>query len=170
MSNRIKVDVDEYYRMLGRLTGDESRKAMTYAVRSGANRLRRKTVDNFGTGTKFKAYNVYRDRSGSSKRLPLVSVRMSKNRQGATVHILGDFRAKFFEKGTRRRTTKGRKITGEYRKGNRTYLRRTGKPANRGIITERRYFAKAQASEESRILGEMRERMERKIIQLGRKK
>ena len=169
MSN-IRVDIEEYNRLLARLTSDEAHKAMTYAVRSGANRLRRITIENFGTGTKFKAYNIYRDRNGNSKRLPLVSIRMGKDKQSATVHILGDFRAKFFEMGTRRRTTKGRKITGEYRKGNRTYLSRIGKPANRGIITERRYFRKAQDSEGSKILGEMRERMERKIIQMGRKK
>lgn len=168
--NKYQVDIEEYNRLLRRLTSDEVQRAMTYAVRSGANRIRKKTVENFASGTKFKAYNVYRDRSGSTKRLPLVSVKLGKNKQSATVHILGDFRAKFFELGTRRRTTKGRKITGEIRRGNRSYLTRTGQPANRGAITRRRYFAKAQDSEGTKVLGEMQDRMEKKIVQIGRKK
>lgn len=168
--SKYQVDIEEYNRLLQRLTSDEVQKAMTYAVRSGANQLRKKTVENFGTGTKFKAYNVYRDRNGGTKRLPLVTVKLGRNKQSATVHILGDFRARFFELGTKRRTTKGRKITGEYRKGNRTYMARIGKPANRGIITERRYFAKAQDSEETKVLGEMQTRVEKKIVQIGRRK
>lgn len=168
--SKYQVDIEEYNRLLRRLTSDEVQRAMTYAVRSGANRLRRRTVENFDSGTKFKAYNVYRDRNGGTKRLPLVSVKLGRSKQSATVHIMGDFRAKFFELGTRRRTTKGRKITGEIRRGNRSYLTRTGKPANRGIITERRYFAKAQDSEGPKVLGEMQDRMEKKIVQIGRKK
>ena len=168
--SKYKVDIEEYNHLLNRLTSEEVRKSITYTVRSGANRLRKKTIENFGTGTKFKSYNVYRDRNGSTKRLSLVTVNLGRNKQSATVHIMGDFRAKFFELGTRRRTAKGRKVTGEYRKGNRTYLSRTGKPANRGIITKRRYFAKAQDSEETKVLGEMQNRVEKKIVQIGRKK
>ena len=61
--SKYQVDIEEYNRLLLRLTSDEVQKSITYAVRSGANRLRKKTVENFGTGTKFKAYNVYRDRN-----------------------------------------------------------------------------------------------------------
>ena len=38
------------------------------------------------------------------------------------------------------------------------------------IITKRRYFAKAQDSEETKVLGEMQNRVEKKIVQIGRKK
>lgn len=170
MNSKYEVDIEEFNRMLKRINGEDSKKAITYAVRSGANRLRKRTIDNFGSGTKFKAYNIYRDRNGGTKRLQLATIKMSKKKDGATVHILGDFRAKFFELGTKRRITKGRKITGEYYKGKKLYLTRTGKPANRGIITRRLYFRKAQESEEGKILGEMRNRVEKKIIQIGKKK
>lgn len=168
--SKFDVDIEEFNRMLRRINGEESKRAITYAIRSGANMIRKKTISNFDSGTKFKAYNVYRDRNGNTKRLQLVTVKIGKKKDSAVVHILGDFRAKFFELGTKRRMTKGRNITGEYKKGGRTYLSRTGKPANRGIITRRLYFKKAQESEESKVLGEMLSRVEKKIIQIGRKK
>lgn len=170
MSSKFKVDIDEYNRLVHDLSSDDLRRAMTYAVRSGANRIRRRTVSNFASGTNFKAYNIYRNWRGESKKLSLVTVKVGRDKQSATVHIMGDFRAKFFEMGTKRRMTKGRKITSETYNGRRTYLNRTGKPANRGAITERRYFRKAQDSEGPKVLGEMQNRMERKIIQIGRKK
>ena len=70
--SKVKVDISEYNRMVDRLTGKEMDKAMISAVRSGGQIIRRRTIQNFGSGTAFKAFNVYKDRNGSTKRLPLV--------------------------------------------------------------------------------------------------
>ncbi|UVQ81055.1 hypothetical protein NXW35_07285 [Parabacteroides distasonis] len=168
--SKVKVDISEYNRMVDRLTGKEMDKAMISAVRSGGQIIRRRTIQNFGSGTAFKAFNVYKDRNGSTKRLPLVRLNVNKKTKDAVVDILGDFRAKFFELGTKRRFTKGYRVTGMKRKGARLYLTRSGKPANRGIITGRRYFRKAQDSEESKVLDDMEKRVMRAVIRIGRKK
>ena len=70
--SKVKVDISEYNRMVDRLTGKEMDKAMISAVRSGGQIIRRRTIQNFGSGTAFKAFNVYKDRNGSTKRLPLI--------------------------------------------------------------------------------------------------
>lgn len=57
------------------------------------------------------------------------------------VHGLKDFKLKFFEKGTRERETKGRKITG-YQSTRRKRLERVGKGGNRGIIKANHFFTK----------------------------
>lgn len=123
--SKVKVDISEYNRMVDRLTGKEMDKAMISAVRSGGQIIRKRTIQNFGSGTAFKAFNVYKDRNGSTKRLPLVRLNVNKKTKDAVVDILGDFRAKFFELGTKRRFTKGHRVTGMKRKGARLYLTST---------------------------------------------
>lgn len=167
--SKVTVDISEFNRLAARLTGEEMDKAVVSAVRSGGQIIRRKTIRNFATGTAFKAFNVYK-RGGSSKRLPLVRLTVNKRGKSATVDILGDFRAKFFELGTKSRYTKGRRITGLRRRGRRIYLTRKGKPGYRGVISERRYFRKAQDSEESRVLGDMQNRVMKAVIKIGKKK
>ena len=57
----------------------------------------------------------------------------------AKVHIMGDFRLKFFEKGTALRRTKGHRITGYI---DVQHLRRTGRGGNRGRIRSAYFFDK----------------------------
>lgn len=49
--SKVKVDISEYNRMVDRLTGKEMDKAMISAVRSGGQIIRRRTIQNFGSGT-----------------------------------------------------------------------------------------------------------------------
>lgn len=91
----------------------------------------------------------------------------------AKVHLLGDFRLKFFEMGTKSRYTKGHKITGSYWSGGygrgRKYLTRTGKGGYRGRIDANRFFAQSKRETESRIFNEMDERITRQIIRVNEK-
>lgn len=71
------------------------------------------------------------------------------------IHIMGDFRLKFFEKGTKDRKTKGHKITGSYYKGSRKYMERSGKGGFRGRIKADYFFRSAKQATESKIFGEI---------------
>lgn len=63
----------------------------------------------------------------------------------AKVHIMDDYRVKWFEMGTRDRFTKGRKVTGTYRLkgGGRRYLKRAGKGRRVGKIRPEWFFKKS---------------------------
>lgn len=65
------------------------------------------------------------------------------------VHALKDFRLTFFEGGTKRRYTKGHKITG-YTNSRR--LKRSGKGGYRGFITANNFFTKGISSAEQNAL------------------
>ena len=66
------------------------------------------------------------------------------NENVAKVHIMGDFRLKFFEKGTKQRRTKGHKITGYAGRS----LKRSGKGGNRGSIKGLYFFKSASRLKE----------------------
>lgn len=69
-----------------------------------------------------------------------VEVTTDKAYNEVTVHIMGDYRLKWFEKGTKIRKTKGHKITGYDRR----YRIRAGKGGNRGQITALNFFNAAR--------------------------
>lgn len=66
-----------------------------------------------------------------------------KNADGATIHILGDFRLKFFEKGTKPRYVKRRK--GKLLK----------KQAFRGNIKATRFFSNSQSVKEKEVFNSL---------------
>ena len=57
-----------------------------------------------------------------------------------SVHIMGDYRLKWFEKGTKLRKTKGHKVAGYEGR----HLKRTGKGGNRGKIDSLHFFRDAR--------------------------
>lgn len=87
------------------------------------------------------------------------------------VHILGDFRLKFFEKGTKDRTTKSRKIVGYQRDFNDKWngrinsLKRSGKGHFTGKIRADKFqfFKPAKEKSESQIFGTMNEGLKQSI-------
>lgn len=73
-----------------------------------------------------------------------VTVKGDKAYIEASVSIMNDFRMKFFEKGTKQRTTKGRKITGYTEKHR---LKREGKGHHTGSIKPLYFFQRARQNE-----------------------
>ena len=98
---------------------------------------------------------------------------------------MGNFKAKFFEKGTTIRRTKGR-LSGTTSWGKRTIKVRTGKEvksywwgkrkitkyqgAERGNIKAGHFFRKAQDSKESEIFSKTDQILSREIVKLSNKK
>ena len=98
-----------------------------------------------------------------------VKKKISRDAKEAKVHIMGDFRLKFFEKGTKDRHTKGRKIKGSYYVGGRKYKSRTGKGGNRGRIAANYFFRAAKQATERQIFDEMDNTISRFIQKINEK-
>lgn len=80
-----------------------------------------------------------------------VRYKVDKNGKEAKVHIMGDFRLRFFELGTKDRRTKGHRVTGKYWKGARVYKIRAGKGGFRGRIEASKFFAKGKELTEKKV-------------------
>ena len=173
MGRNAGLDDSQYQAMVARLTGDEMRKANGQAVLSGARVIGKATVANFASGTRFKAVNEYRPgKGGAARRLRLAPVRLFKKGREpfAVVRITEDFRARFFELGTRTRTTKGRLRIGRTRVNGHVRIVRKGKPSNRGRITARRYFESAVRSNGRSVLDSLGRRVRAAVIRIAGRK
>lgn len=86
-----------------------------------------------------------------------ISLKGDKAYIEATVTILNDFRMKFFEKGTKQRQTKGRKILGYQRdltegwNGRINALKRSGKGHSTGAIKATYFFRQARDNSDTQI-------------------
>lgn len=150
--------------MVKSLTGSDMRKAQISAIRRNANIIKRRAYLNFSQlrtksrrGSGRLSDSVYQ-----GKRLRTVTVKVAKKTSQPTVfvHIMGDFRAKFFEGGTKERSTLGRKVVGYTSSGRRSYKKRTGKGRRTGRIQQGRYFQRAIRSS----ISEIERNMEQDII------
>ena len=98
-----EIDDTQVQNLLNQLSEENRRKVLFNAIKKGAQVLQRNTINNLkvalGTG------------SNSSGKLgkPItqgVKLTTEKAYNEVKVHIMGDFRLKFFEKGTKERLTK----------------------------------------------------------------
>lgn len=80
-----------------------------------------------------------------------VRYKVSRDARESKVHIMGDFRLKFFEMGTRKRFTKGHRVTGYYWKRSRKYKARVGEPGFRGAIGASKFFSNSKQATENQI-------------------
>lgn len=169
-NSQVTFDASQFHSMVYRLTGPEMKKVIVSTLRSSSNILKKETERQFHTRVTLNGYKISYKKSGKTKTKVkrLVTVVIDKKEMAAKVHILGDFRAKFFELGTRERYTKGHKITGSYYKGRRKYLKRTGKPGRRGKIEAGHHFKTAQDLTRERIFSEMDQRTSKAIIKIAK--
>lgn len=138
--NNTQIDDSQITRLFESLSVENRNKALTKAFKVGAKKLADDTKQQLraklGAGaTSGKKYGKSLE-SG-------IKVKADAAYSEVSVHIMGDFRLKFFEKGTKERTTKGRKIVG-YSGRN---LRRSGKGGGRGKITALNFFRTARQNE-----------------------
>lgn len=175
MSNAgIRVDASELYDMFKDLTGKEMKGVASSALRKSANILARQTTKNFQSKINISSkrkVKVKRKKGGEAERWKrIATVKVNAKRLYAVVHIMSDFRAKFFEMGTRIRHTKGIKVTGSYYKGKRKYLNRKGKGRNTGRIKAGWFFKKAQAETERKVFSVIDENISKAIKRIQNKK
>lgn len=171
----VQFDSSQFDAMVKGLTGPEVKKAMIGALKSGANILKKETEKQFRSKVAIGDARVSRvNKKGKeiARWKRLATVKVDKKTPSAKVHIMSDFRAKFFEMGTKGRKTKGHKISGYYRlrSGGRQYRARTGKGGYRGRINAGRFFLKAQRLTERKIFSNMDSVMGRLIIKIAKRR
>lgn len=170
-----EIDTTKVLGMLDSLTGKDVHKVLVGTVRKGAKKLQKQTEENF-RHLRNKNEGGKGDLTSSSKgygKVATIKVFQKTSSPYAVVSIgskKADFRAKFFEKGTAPRYTKGHKIVGKLWKGKRAYLKRSGRPGYRGEIQAGGYFAKAQQQTEREVFEEIKTDAEAIIKRTWRKK
>ena len=141
----ISVDPEKVLLMFSELDSKRQKKAHRNALRKGTNILVREARKSLKTAVKkSNSKNWWNGKTLQS------GIKSSINREvtEGKVHIMGDFRLKFFEMGTKLRKTSG---------ANRASVRgkipkyRQHKPSNRGSIKPFRFFRRARNQKEKEI-------------------
>lgn len=124
------VDSSQVDQLLNQLAPETIQEVVFKALKEGANTLKSNTISNLRRPTLNKG----------------VKVKPNKALNEVQVNIMGDYRLKWFEKGTKDRFTKGHKVTGYT---DSRHLKRTGKGGYRGKMIAEHFFQAARADEES---------------------
>lgn len=148
--NNIEVDARQVVSMFADLTSRQQRQVYRSALRKGAGILATETKRQLrqALGRAASSRNWWNGRTLAAG----VKSNADRNGEEAKVHIMGDFRLKFFEMGTRVRRTTGSN-TASVR--GRNPIRRQRVSANRGSITAVHFFRTAKANKEREIFNSM---------------
>lgn len=139
MSDTVKINSTEVDQLLNSLEDSEQINAIIFnAVKEGAKVLQQQTINYFRSAMGSVA--EHQNKWNGKPFWQGIKMSADKAYNEAKVSIMGDYRLKWFEKGTNQRTTKGRKITGYQR--NRAI--RQGKGHNTGAITGKWFFKSAK--------------------------
>ena len=139
------VDTRSVLKMFAELDSRRQKQAHRSALRRGVNILVKEARKSLRTAVrKPNSKNWWNGKTLQS------GIKSSINREvtEGKVHIMGDFRLKFFVMGTKRRRTSGRnkaKVRGK------TPKYRQHKPSNRGSIKPFRFFRRARNQKEKEI-------------------
>lgn len=144
----IEVDAKEVLKLFAELNTNQQRRAYRNALRRAANILVKETRNQLKSklGRKANSKNWWNNKTLAS------GIKSNADKEGkeAKVHIMGDFRLKFFEMGTKQRKTTGRNTASVRGK---TPIRRQRKAANRGRIESLKFFSTAKDNKEQEIFG-----------------
>lgn len=148
--NNLEVDVRDVTSMFADLTSRQQRQVYRNALRKSASILVQETKRQL-RHTLGRAAN---SRNWWNRKTLISGVKSNADRNGeeAKVHIMGDFRLKFFEMGTRVRRTTGNN-TASVR--GRNPIRRQRVASNRGSINAVHFFRTAKANKEREIFDNM---------------
>lgn len=142
MNEIVKTDSTQVDNLLSKLSDDDfKRDILIDGLKAGAKVLQENAQSNFRARV-----------SGATHHSPYikkpffrgVKMKVDKDYTEVIVSIMSDFRMKFFEKGTKERQTKGRKIVG---KESFHRLKREGKGHKTGHITATNFFRDARSQE-----------------------
>lgn len=159
--------------MLNQLKGEDVNRAVRKALHESAGILVKETKEQLSKHIAIQGER--KNRRGKAlytQRNYGVRVKEDLAHSWVKIHILGDFRLKFFEKGTKERHTKNRHILrGVYtwEKSGRKHSLREGKGRRTGSIAARWFFKTAQALTEHKIFSEMKERVAKAIERVAKK-
>ena len=163
----VTFDAKQFEAACNRLTGPEMKKAIrsTLAtsgrilVKEAERQFTANTKSDKGPGLNTRSFSYRSGGSIERKKARLVTLKVSKKSNVATIHIMANFKAKFFEGGTKGRWTKGHRITGRVRLFGKTRNLRTGKRGYRGSIQATHSFRTAQERCRNTIFDDMDKRM-----------
>ena len=113
VNDGIQVDASRCFALFRRLDTKNQRKVSRAALRAAANKVKKQAVKNLQgvIGHNVRKTTTYTRRNGKTEKRSLargIKVEVM-NPETAKVHIMGDYRLKWFEMGTQPRTTKGRR-------------------------------------------------------------
>lgn len=142
----IEVDAKEVLKLFADLNSRQQKQAHRNALRQAARILEKESKKQLKNilGKKANSKNWWNGKTLANG----IKSKADKNGKEAKVHIMGDFRLKFFEMGTDTRKTTGRSSASVRGK---TPLRRQRKAANRGRIEAKKFFATAKKNTEKEI-------------------
>ena len=144
----IEIDVGEVLELFADFNARQQKQVYRNALRRAANILVRETRSQLKgkLGRKANSRNWWNNRTLSSG----IKSRADKEGKAAKVHIMGDFRLKFFEMGTDPRKTTG--SNNDLVRG-KTPIRRKKKASKRGRIEPKTFFSTAKQNKEKEIFG-----------------
>ena len=126
MSN-VALDSVSVDRLLANLESENRHKIVTEALRRGGQVAQQSVKQSLRAKVGSSAQSMEKG----------IKLKVDKAYSEVTLHIMGDYRLKWFEKGTKPRYTKGHKTTG-YLSNHR--LKRTGKGGYRGQMVATHFF------------------------------
>ena len=159
----IEIDDSQVVNLFASLSGKDQTKAMKTALKKSAQILIKKARAKLKQTVKKPTRKSAK--YGKSLQSGIKS-KINKDGTEAKVHIMGDFRLKFFETGTKDRYTRGHKITGYDGKS----LKRTGKGGYRGAMTARHFFKDAQRESEHQVFSSIDSLLSESIQKIASKK
>ena len=140
----VEVDAREVNAMFAELEPRRRKQAFRATMSKASNILVRETRKTLGEVVADpKAVNWW----NGKKLQDGIKRSVARDAKSAKVHLLGDFRLKFFEMSTKDRYTKSSSRTGTKATG----IKRSGKGGYRGRIEGKYFFKKAKQSTERRI-------------------
>lgn len=149
----IKIDSSQLQSAMNTLSGKEIRQVYRNSIKKAVRPLAKATE---------QRYSVLLSReklgSGKGRKSQNIVKLLSRTRNGVIVvkvHIMQDYKAKWFEMGTAKRYTKGYRNVGYYKRnpfGKRRYVERTGKPGYRGCIRSSWIFTTEQQKQQNAIM------------------
>jgi hypothetical protein len=140
----------EILQMFSELNSRQQKKAHKIALQKGTSILVRETKRNFKSVVKRpNSHNRWNGKTFVSG----IKNSINKEATEGKVHIMGDFRLKFFELGTNERIRKKRKYSG----------------TSTGTIKAHYFFKKARESKESEISANMNDIIEQSIRKVNEK-
>ena len=164
VNDGIQVDASRCYALFRRLSTKNQRKVSKAALRAAANKVKNQAVKNLQgvIGHSVRKTRVYTKANGKTEKQNLakgIKV-VAKDAETAKVHIMGDYRLKWFEMGTGYRTTKGNR-----RRGKKIPVRRA---SNRGRVfrdqSKLRWFDKAVKAKEHEAARNIEEALKKHIL------
>ena len=151
----IKIDSSQLQSAMNTLSGKEIRQVYRNSIKKAVRPLAKATEQRYSVLLSREKLSTVKGRK--SQNIVKLLSRTSNGIIVVKVHIMQDYKAKWFEMGTAKRYTKGHRNVGYYKLRpdvRRKYIRRTGKPGYRGYIHSSWIFTTEQQKQQNAIMKE----------------